>query len=173
MEKKEQIIIPTSKKFLLLGLLASILFIVIGIVMINSEPSRKYSSAYLQTWGLLGTTFSSLTCFYCFKKIFDSKPGLIIDENGLWNNSSIVSNHKIKWNELTGVGLTKIGKEKILFLYFKDDSSFIMKFNLIERLIMRLNMSLYNSPIGISTRSLKYDIDKLNRQIQYRIKNWA
>ena len=173
MEQKPQIIIPTSRRFILLGFFGSVLFVVIGIFMMNSEPSRKYSSTYLQTWGLIGTSFFGLTGLYCLKKLFDNKPGLIIDENGLWNNSSIISNHTIKWNELSGVGLTKIGKEKILFLYFKDDKSFMMKFTLIERFLMRLNLSLYNSPIGISTRSLKYDIDKLNRQIEYRIKNWA
>ena len=173
MEQKEQIIIPTSSRFILLGLLGSILFVVIGIVMFNSEPSRKYSSTFLQSWGLIGIAFFSLTSMYCLKKLFDNKPGLIIDENGIWNNSSIISNHTIQWSELKGASLTKIGKEKILFLYFKDDNGFILKFNFIERFLMRLNLSLYNSPIGISTRSLKYDVEKLNRQIQYRIKNWA
>ncbi len=54
-----------------------------------------------------------------------------------------------------------------------NDKEFISKFNLIEQMLMRLNLSLFGSPIGISTRSLNYDMDKLTRQIQYRIKNWA
>ncbi len=173
MEQKQQIIIPTKRRFILFALLGSILFVIIGIYMINSEPNRKYSLTFLKTWGLIGTSFFGLTGLYCLKKLFDNKPGLIIDENGLWNNSSIISNHTIKWNELSGVGLRKIRNEKILFLYFTDDKSFIMKFNLIERFFMRISLSLHNSPIGISTRSLKYDIDKLNREIKYRIKNWA
>ena len=173
MKQKDQIIISTSKKFILLGLLGSLLFVTIGILMFNSEPSRKYSSTFLQAWGIIGIAFFGLTAVYFFKKLLELKPGLIMDENGIWNNSSIISNHTIKWSELSGVGLTKIGKEKILFLYFKDDRSFIKKFNFLERFFMKLNLSLYNSPIGISTRSLKYDVEKLNRQIQYRIKNWA
>jgi hypothetical protein len=173
MEEKEQIIIPTSRKFIVLALLGSILFVVIGIFMVNSEPTRKYSSTFLQTWGVIGIAFFGLTTMYCLRKLLDTKPGLIVDENGIWNNSSIISNHTIQWSELKGTSLKKIGNEKILFLYFKDDKGFVLKFNFIERFLMRLNLSLYNSPIGISTRSLKYDVEKLNRQIQYRIKNCA
>lgn len=172
-DPQDSIIIPTNKKVIVVVLLGSILFVVIGILMLNAEPSRKYPSAYLHTWGSIGIAFFSLAIIYCLVKLFDNKPGLIIDKNGIWNNTSIISNHTIHWYELSGVGLTKIGKEKILFLYFKDDNSFIRKFNFFVRLLMKLNVLLYESPIGISTRSLKYDIEKLHRQIQYRIKNWA
>ena len=169
----ESIIIPTSKKNIVVILLGSILFIGIGILMFNAEPSRKYPSAYLHTWGSIGIAFFGLAALYCVKKLLDNKPGLIIDKNGIWNNTSIISKHTIHWHELSGVGLTKIGKEKILFLYFKDDDGFIRKFNFFERFLMKLNVSIYESPIGISTRSVKYDIEKLHRQIQYRIKNGA
>jgi hypothetical protein len=173
MKMKEQIIIPTSKKFISLALLGSVLFTVGGMYMFNAEPSEKYSSIDLRFRGFSTMAFFGLAGLYCLIKLFDNKPGLIIDENGIWNNSSIISNHTIKWNELSGAGLTKFGREKIIFLYFKDNKSFIIKFNLIERFIMRLNLLLCDSPIGISTRSLKYDIKKLEQQIQYRIKNWA
>lgn len=172
-DPQDSIIIPTNKKVIIVVLLGSILFVVIGILMFNAEPSRKYPSAYLHTWGSIGIAFFGLVIIYCLVKLFDNKPGLIIDKNGIRNNTSIVSNHTITWNELSAVGLTKIGKEKILFLYFKDDNSFIRKFNFFERFLMKLNVSMHQSPIGISTRSLKYDIEKLHRQIQYRIKNWA
>ena len=151
-------------------LIAAVLFLIASVYMFNAEPSRKYSSIYLQTWGLLGGGFSTLSSIYIFIKLFDNKPGLIIDEDGLWNNSSIISTHKVKWNELSSIRLKTVRSEKILFLYFKDDESFIAKFNRIERFIMRLSISWFNSPIGISTRSLKYDIHKLDKELKKRIR---
>jgi hypothetical protein len=171
MKKNQHIIIPNNKNSILLMLLGSILFVIIGVVMINSEPTRKYSLVNIKTWGIIGVVFFSLGGLYFIKKLFDNKPGIILDKNGIWNNSSIISNHMIKWDELSRVSLKNIDKEKIIFLYFKDNKSFIKKFNLIEQFILKINLSLYNTPIGISARSLKYDIEKLNKEIKQRIKN--
>lgn len=174
MKQKESIVIATRKKAITIGLIGSIIFIVIGLFMI-SKPDliERYSEAFVQISGFIGISFFGVTSIYFTRKIFDNRPGLILNESGLINNSSIISGHSLKWEELQGAGLIKIGNEKILFIYIKDSKSFIKKFNLFEQFLMRLNLSLYGSPIGISTRSLNYDIDKLTRQIQYRIENWA
>jgi len=173
MTQKQQIIVPANKRFALFVLLGSILFITIGLILIRSAPESNYSPILLKTIGFIGTAFFSFTGLFCFRKLLDNKPALIINEIGIWNNTSIISSHTIKWSELRGVGLTKIGNEKILFLYLNDNKSFLMKFNLMERLLMRLNLSFSNSPIGIASRSLKYNSEKLNRQLQYRISNWT
>ena len=172
--KKEKILIRTSKKVVIIGLLGSFAFVMIGITMItNPDLVPRYSEFFTSFWGIIGAGFFGLTFLYLLKKMFDNKPGMMLDENGLYNNSSIISHHTVRWDELSGAGLTKIGKEKIIFIYFKDDKEFIKKFNLFEQILMRLNLAMNGSPIGISSRTLNYDIDRLNRQIQYRIKNWA
>ncbi len=113
MKQKDSIIIETSKKAVTIGLIGSIVFVLIGILMI-SKPDliKRYSETYSQTWGVIGISFFSLTAIYLAKKIFDKSPGLILDENGLTNNSSLISKHFIKWNELKAASLTKMGKEK-------------------------------------------------------------
>lgn len=170
MIEKEPIIIPTKKSAIFLGVLISAIFVGIGIVMLNAEATRRYSSTFLHTWGFFGITFFGLGFLYFLKKLFDNKPGLILDETGLWNNSSIISSHTIKWSELRGVRLRTIGKEKILLLNFKDKESFIRKFNLFERFIFRINMSMSNAPFAISTRTLKCDVEELKREVRRRVK---
>jgi hypothetical protein len=166
---KEPIIIPTKKSSILLGVLISAIFIGIGIVMLNTDATRRYSSTFLHTVGFFGTAFFGLGFLYFFKRLFENKPGLILDETGLWNNSSIISSHTIKWSELRGVRLRTIGKEKILLLNFKDKESFIKKFNLFERFLFRINMSMSNAPFAISTRTLKCDVEELRR----KVKGWG
>ncbi len=170
MKEKEAIIIPTKKSAILLGVLISAIFIGIGIVMLNTEPSRRYSSTFLHTWGFFGTAFFGLGFLYFLKRLCENKPGLILDETGLWNNSSIISSHTIKWSELRGVRLRTIGKEKILLLNFKEKESFIKRFNLIERFLLRLNMSMSKSSFAISTRTRKCDVEGLRREIRRRVK---
>lgn len=174
MRQKDSIIIKTNKKSIIIGLIGSLVFIIVGLFMITKPDSiGRYSESIIQTCGIIGNLFFGLTSIYLTKKIYDKKAGLIMDKSGLVINTSIISKHSIKWDELRGTDLTKIGKEKILFLYLNDSKGFIKKFNPIEQFLMRLNLSIYGSPNGISMRSINYDIDKLTRQIQYRIKNWA
>ena len=173
---KKPIIIKTKNKSIFLALIVSILFVSIGIYMIsnpNALKSIKYNPIFVEFFGYIGIIFFGIGIIYFVYKLFDKKPGLIIDENGIFNNSSIISKHTISWNELNAAGITKMEKQKIIFLYFKDDEDFILKFNFIEKLLMRINLKIYGSRIGISTLTLDYNADKLQRQIQYRIKNWA
>lgn len=89
----KKIEIPLSKIKILWLLLGGIFFVIFGVLFVlNPEGyvSLMYRSPEI-IWfgGALSLSFFGFISLFIIKKIFDKKPGLIIDERGITDNSTI------------------------------------------------------------------------------------
>jgi hypothetical protein len=78
-------------------------------------------------------------------KIFDSKAGLLITDEGLYNNSNILSGDYVKWSEVSSIRLTttKTGKRHIHHIEVhtnRKDGFSTIRVSWLRRLIMRKDM---------------------------------
>jgi len=103
MENKIEISLSKNKIFLLA--IGSFLFVIAGIsLFINSTEFQNHSMRLLRnpmvvkSVGIIGILFFGATGIYGIRKLFDKKVGLIIDKDGITDNSNASSIGLIEWD---------------------------------------------------------------------------
>ncbi len=166
MDLNQQIEIPLSKTkifFLFWGALA---FVICGIFFIL-EPetwlSHKYQNiGLIRGVGIAAVSFFGLCLIYISKKLFNTAPGLIIDQYGIIDNSNATSVGLIEWKDISGIQVINISGTKILMLLTPVPQKYIDRAkSRIAKSAMKLNHKMYGSPIHIISNSLKIKFNDL------------
>jgi hypothetical protein len=167
-DSKEEIVIPLSKLKISLLVVGSALFVACGVYFLGLDPESIRTSDKINNpsvvYGISYAciAFCGLTCVYGFVKIFDSKPGLIINKEGITDNSSGVSAGLIPWNEITGFSEFEIHSTKMLIIMVKEPEKYANRGSVFKRALNKANMNLVGSPISISSTALKMKYSDLH-----------
>jgi hypothetical protein len=171
--------IPISKKKIILLLIGSII-LVIGAILMTIKPEKItlfhrmgfiLSPETVRIMGVLGTVLFCAAGVFGIKKLFDKKVGLIIDKNGITDNSSALSIGLIEWKDINGIELTQVNSIKFLRIGVKNPEKYINRAkNGIKAKLMKINMNMYGSPIYITSNSLKYNFEELETIVQSEFK---
>ena len=114
--------------------------------------------------GILGILFFSATGILGFKKLFDKKVGLIIDSNGITDNSNASSVGLIEWNDITDIITKQVMSTKFLLINVANPEKYIEKAKSgMKTKLMRSNMKIYGTPLSITSNTLKYDFGELEK----------
>jgi hypothetical protein len=180
---KSTIEIPLSKKKIILLLLASIGLISGGIWMvINPENAGRFfnpitkrffylNSELIQIIGIVGILFFGAAAIYGLKKLFDKKIGLILDSNGITDNSNASSIGLIEWNDILGIRTKQVMSTKFLLIDVVNPEKYLGKAkNGIQSRLMKANMNMYETPLSITSNTLNYDFGELEKLIQTEFK---
>ncbi len=165
MPHSEEIVIPLSKTKLTLALIGSITFVVIGIWFVVAPPATNVSllrnPVTLLIVGIVAILFFGLIGVLIAKKLKDDKPGLIINHEGINDNSGAI-NGLIKWDDLQEISVLKISGQKLIMLFVSNPQEYIdREANVLKRKTMQLNFKTYDSPLSLSANSLKCNFDEL------------
>lgn len=162
----EQIVIPLSKKKLILMLTGSIVFVILGLWFVLKPPTISNpifgNHATIFIAGIASILFFGLCAVYLIIKLPDTKPGLIIDNIGLTDNSSGVSVGQILWSDIENIEVIEIHGQKLIMLQLINPQEYIDKQTSgFKRKMMQMNFNMYGTPLSISTNSLKIKSDEL------------
>ncbi len=165
--------IPLSKKKIILLLLAAITFVAGGI-WIATNPEifiknifRIANPEIIRIGGIAGILFFGTAGIYGIKKLFDKKVGLIIDSNGITDNSNASSIGLIEWNDISEIRTKQVMSTKFLLIDIVNPEKYIGKAkNGIQAKLMKANMNMYETPLSITSNTLKYDFGELEKLIQ-------
>lgn len=117
--------------------------------------------------GIIASIFFGATGIYGIRKIFDNKVGLIIDENGITDNSNASSIGLIEWNDISEIKTEQVMSTKFLLIEIENPEKYIAKAkNKMKARLMKTNMKMYGTPLSITSNTLKYDFDELGKLIQ-------
>src|SRR5450432_4068670 len=129
MTDKEKIEISINKAKLAKLLIASIIFVLFGLWILIYKPPisdgsfRRTNIKYVAaTVGIL--FFGTATILFAIK-LKDKRPGLIIDETGVTDNSSAVSAGHIPWNDITHITVTNVMKQKFFVFNVKNPNDYL------------------------------------------------
>lgn len=159
--------IPLSKSKVLFLLVVSIVFLLLGYWLYGLdaaeiEARRRYNSpAFVHSIGIAGFIMGVLGSIVAVRKFFDSTPGLVLDEQGLTDNSSAFSAGFIPWSEIAGIEVRQIQRQRILYILLADPEAYIAKFSPMKQKLMRLNMKMAPSPVAVISNSLSVSFDEL------------
>lgn len=168
--RQERIEIKLSKGKTLLTFLGAVAFVILGIWMINeADNQHRYPPMALVTAGYISIIFFGTAVLFIFYKLLDVKPGLIIDDAGIYDNSNASSAHLIKWNRIKGIKIEHVMSTKFILIDIHDPKDFIQNFRGLKKKLMTGNYKMYGTPISIISNSLKCNTDYLFKVISERM----
>jgi hypothetical protein len=167
---QERIEIKLSKRKALLTLLGAVAFVVLGTLMISDAGDQhRYPPIVLIVTGYASIIFFGTAGLFISYKLLDFKPGLIIDDEGIHDNSNASSANLIKWEQIKGIGIEQVMSTRFLLIDIHDPKDFMASVGGAKKKLMMGNYKMYGTPISIISNSLKCDTDYLYRIISERM----
>lgn len=162
----QRIEIPLSKSKIVLMLIGALMFVAIGLWFIINPP--KIENTYwgnptkIAIAGYASIIFFGLCGLVLMRKLPDNKPGLIIDDTGITDNSSGLSAGHILWADIENISVLEIHKQRLLMLEVNNPQDYIDRQNsLFKRKGMALNYKMYGTPLSITSHGLKIPFQEL------------
>ncbi|CEJ71598.1 hypothetical protein BN1195_03947 [Chryseobacterium oranimense G311] len=161
--------IKSSKVKILLLILGSLGFVVLG-TFFTVSPERFVStifrnSFFIRIAGILAMLFFGFSFFLLLKSFLTKDFNLIINEVGIINNSSYVSVGLIKWEDITSIEKATVMSTSFLLINVKSPQKYINACNGLGKKILKANFKTYGTPISISSSTLSYNFDELEKVI--------
>ena len=164
MTESNRIEISFSKTKLTKLLIFSVLFLLGGLWMIITNPQTSnpvFNNPIIKTLASYGSTLMGLLGIYFFtKKLFDKKPGLVLSEHGIYDNTSTFKFGLIPWSDISEIYAKSIQASIASKQYFvtiglvNPDKYISRETNVLKRKLLIANSKSYGSPIHISTNGL-------------------
>lgn len=107
--------------------------------------------------GLFGTLFFGAGTLFYIKKIFVSKPSLIINNDGFYENTSMTSmkNYLISWDSVRKIKNMPMMGQGMVSIFMKDQDAYLDKLPLFKRLITKMNNAFGYGEITIIMNQIK------------------
>jgi hypothetical protein len=154
--------IPYSKIKLTIGTIFSFLFVIGGFFMLISMNNENFIyNLVVKTFGILGIIFFGTTCVYGAFRLFDNKPGLIIDDFGIIDNSNMSSIGLLEWIDIKEIKTKSYNSTSFLLIYLYDSDKYLNKANGFKRRLLKANNKKYKTPISIISNTLDCNFDEL------------
>jgi hypothetical protein len=160
--EEAEIIIPLSKSKVALLVLGSVAFVGAGIwIWSIAETQTLFNPLYMKGVALASVSFFGLCGIYGCIKIFDRRPGLIIDAEGIVDNSSAVSVGRILWGDVVGLKVSSISGQRFLTIEVVDPQKYVERGGAFKRRLNAAGAKMTGSPINISSNTLGLKLDEL------------
>jgi len=175
----EPVIIPLNKLKLVMMFLGAALFVAAGIWFVTNPSAfgrdifRFMGDTGVAIVGWASTIFFGACAIMIFRKFLDNKSGLVINNEGIMDNSSGVSAGLIAWADITGLTVRQVYNQKFIMVLVENPEVYIERHtNALKRNTVKLNHQMYGSPISISANSLKCSFDELFAILTEKLKKY-
>lgn len=150
------------------------LFVAAGFffILILANEQTKFSPLFIRIVGAAAILFFGATGITGIKKMFDNKVGLIIDENGIIDNSSGVSIGLIKWSDITAITREEISSTQFLLLYISNPDFYLSQAKGLKRKMMEANNRMYGTPLSMSSNGLKCKFSELEKLLNENLNKY-
>lgn len=168
-----EIQIPLSKTKIILSLIGALAFLVGGVWGVL-DPERfataRYPKNIIFIIGIIGILFFGLCAVFIASKVIRKKPGLIINDEGIIDNSNATSVGLIAWDDITGMKTLAIASSKIIVIETSNPEKYIERAkNMISKKAMKANNKMYGSPLSIISNALKIKFADLENLVAEHI----
>ena len=166
MNSEQRIEIPLSKSKIIMMLIGASGFVAIGLWLVIAPPQIENSywgnPTKIAIAGYGSIIFFGLCAAFFIRKLPDTKPGFVIDDAGLLDNSGALSAGQIFWEDIENISILEMQKQKFLMLEVKSPKQYIdRQKSLLKRKGMELNYKMYGTPICITANGLKVPFQEL------------
>lgn len=166
-------VIALSRAKLALMIAGSLLFVAAGVWFLLASDDGSFIAStsrfapplFIHALGAAAILFGTAGVVWGIGKSRDTKPGLVLNAEGLVDNSSAVAAGFIPWSEVTGVGTFQVSSQRMLVISVADPGKYIERGGAVKRSLNRANANMCGSPIVISSNALRIPFDELRREV--------
>ena len=116
--------------------------------------------------GIACILFFGIFGFFIFKELGDKSPGLVISDEGVFDNSSAVSVGLVLWSDLLEIKESKALNQIFISLVVKNPQAYIdRQTNVIKGILMQKNYDSYGTAIAISVNGLNCNYRELKETL--------
>ena len=166
--------IPFSKQKIVFGIVVSITFVVLGYYLFATfaDQQNRLDPRLAKAAGLFGIIFFGGTGIFAIKKLFDKSLGLIISDEGIFENTNATSIGFISWDNITDIKTIEIKSTKILLIFVKNPQIYLDKVSGFKKILMKSNFSMYGTPLSITSVTVKIKFNELEQIINQRFEEY-
>ena len=166
--------IKLNKGKLVLMIIGSAVFIAAGAWLFFKTPETDFflfrNPVVMKSAGMLSILFFGLCLIFIMRKWRDTRPGLIISEKGVTDNSSAITAGEIPWGDISEIKLITVFNTKFFMVIVKNPDEYINRqTNVFKKNTMKINYRNYGSPISISTNTLDCNSDELKNILDKKL----
>ena len=162
----DEIAVALKKQKLILLLLGAIAFVALGYwLWLIAEDQIRFYPLFVKVIAINSIVFFGMCSIYIFAKLFDTKPGLIVDQDGIVDNSSGVSAGRIQWSEITGFMIKEVSGQSFIAIGVSDPEKYLQRGGFLKRSLNAASFKMTGSPINISSNSLDMNFGQLHQTL--------
>ena len=168
---REIIQIPLSKTKLLFGIIGSLIFILLGnLLIVNADVvNSTFSNGFIIGMGLVCVIFFTTTGIFGLIKFLSKKPGLQIDEQGITDHSNATSVGLIEWKDILALRQEQVMTTKFILVDVENPDHYIQRLSGFKQKLLIANYKKYNTPITITCNTLKIKCNELLPLLQEQL----
>ena len=163
----ETISIPLSKRKLWLLLLASCLFVALGIWLWGQAPSYDDIDRIKATFASVSCVIFFGLCFPIFMfKVVDQRAGVVINDKGIYRMGVFNYHDVIPWEHITHCTIGKIERTKLLYIHVDNVEEVVARMSPVARWFQRMTIGSTGTPFSLSSAALQGNFDDLKELIE-------
>lgn len=157
-DTNKSIEIQISKTKVLLLILGCLTFVVLSLWLWNiSDHQVRRSPTMMKIVSILGVSFFGLGLVVGAKKLFDKRPGLIVNDSGIQNNLGIGKGLFVSWKNMDRIEIVRIKSTQLLLIFVNNADEIINAESKWKQKIMRYSLKSFGTPISIGSGALKME----------------
>lgn len=161
-------------KIFLMAFISFMIFLLALYTTVFPEQVSDFFKMPLLTFVIgIFTGLVSLICFIMAILVYTRKSGLIINDEGIVDTSSLVSVGLIKWADIVRIKKIEVNSIPFLMIYTKNQEEYLRNFNKLKVWWMRSNAKSFGSAISISPIFLNCKLSELEGAINEGYKKFS
>jgi hypothetical protein len=142
---------------------------ILSVVMVAASAWLAFGSPWtmllLKGLGLFATCFFGICGGWVLSRLFSHRISIILDRNGLVDNSSALPGGRIPWDQITRVGITKVSDRQFLGIDVEDRSLLAASRSAFRRWIDDYNVAITGYPVNIPSTTIDRTLEELQALI--------
>ncbi|GGA81429.1 STM3941 family protein [Ornithinibacillus halotolerans] len=163
----EIVIYAKKGKLVLYGILCILFVLVSGLLLVVGLGDSSNDRWKLIIIGGIGFIFFGLCMIYWIKSMLKRKPAIILNNEGIIDQSTYIGAGLVKWSEIADVDFVNFGGQTYLGIYTIDPELIINRSTPFKRFLNQMNKGLLATQVNIPIKILDCSLDELIDAIGY------
>jgi hypothetical protein len=161
----DRVAVPLRKGGLVKVMLSALL-VVVGCVWLRApRDSGAPTTPALEILSVIGILFFGSAALFAARKVLDGTPALVLDSEGMLDNSSALAVGRVRWAEITQIRVIEVARQRYLSVSVRDPEPFLEKGGPLRRKLNRANFLKVGAPINIKATTLAMPFDRVVERV--------
>ncbi len=172
--ENSEFVIYQNKKGNIIYSLVSFLFAIISAfgIFIFFQDMDLVIQIILKMILFIGILFFGYGGFYFLKRMKTNKEMLIINKEGITDNTSAISLGFIPWEEIEDIYVDGVLGNNFIELKIKNEEKYLKNISFIKKMLINSNKKMGHQIVCITLNTTNYSINEVLEKIkEYRSKN--